>query len=130
MYTLIAKNPICVVFFLNFAIFLLNLTKLIFFTVWFFTLSTREVKQLTSLCLSHLFYANSLPTGTYEGWSRSSWTRAVKFLSLSQFCWLIIYKYNEYFKIRREIVRNKIDITFYRIKGIATRRSPTVTLWR
>ena len=41
---------------------------------------------------------------------------------------IIIYKFNKYFKIRREIVRKKIDMTFYRIKGISTRRRPPVTL--
>ena len=33
-----------------------------------------------------------------------------------------------YFIFRCEILRNKINMTFYKIKGIATRRKPPVTL--
>ena len=60
-----------------------------------------------------------------SGDQKSSWTGALK-LSLNQsliFALAIfIQKFNKYFKFRREILRNKIKMTFYRIKGIATLR--------
>ena len=70
----------------------------------------------------------------YEGWSKGSWTGAVKFMSLNHCRWffsmaiLTHNKFNKYFKFRCELLRNKINMNFYKIRGIATRRRPPVSL--
>lgn len=40
----------------------------------------------------------------------------------------LTHRFNKYFKFRSEILRNRINMTFYRLKGFATWRSPQVTL--
>ena len=43
---------------------------------------------------------------------------------------ILTHKFNKNFKFRRDILSNEINMTFYRIEGIATRLSPPVTVRR
>ena len=66
----------------------------------------------------------------YEGWSKNCK------INVAQSIWLIFplaiitHEFNKHSRFRREILRNKINMPFYRVKSIATRRSPPVTVWR